>query len=81
MAAKAKDHSGKHYIDAARDAGLRVTNGHGDHYKVYGPVDRGYMIIPAHAELGKGLECKVIKWLLKCGVVLAFASAVLAAIL
>ena len=70
MSKKAKPHSGMYYIQAAESAGLAVTNGKGDHYKVYGPADRGYMVVPAHAELAKGTECAIKKWLAKCGVLL-----------
>lgn len=76
MSAKPKPHSGMYYVEAARSGGLEVCNGKGDHYKVKGPADRGYMIIPAHAELGKGLECKVVKWLLKCGVLVTLAGVI-----
>jgi hypothetical protein len=60
--------SGKYYVQAGAKNGLRVEPGKGDHVKVYGPAGRGYMTIPLHRELKKGLECSVRKWFKTLGI-------------
>ena len=70
MSKKAKPHSGEFYVNAASANGLDVRMGKGDHCIIKGPADRGYMVVPAHAELAKGTECAIKKWLAKCGVLL-----------
>ncbi len=42
-----------------------------DHFKVFGPVDRGYMTIPLHRELATGTECAIRKFFKSLGIVLA----------
>jgi hypothetical protein len=66
-----KQHSGNYYVKEAEKNGLRVEMGKGDHCKIYGNVDRGYMVVPLHRELATGTECAIRKWLLRMGVVLA----------
>jgi hypothetical protein len=62
------------YINKCEKAGLKVVYGKGDHVKVYGPADRGLMVIPS-GHLSTGVECKVVKWLLKVGVPLSILVA------
>lgn len=62
-----KDLDGRELIKRAHKAGLRVERGKGDHVNVFGPQGRGYMTIPQR-ELGKGLACTIIKWLIAAGV-------------
>jgi predicted RNA binding protein YcfA (HicA-like mRNA interferase family) len=73
-------HSGKDYVKAARNNGLRVEPGKGDHYKVYGPEGRGYMVVPMHRELANGTECSIKKWFKALGIVL-FILPILACVL
>ncbi len=60
--------SGEYYVKLARKHGLTVENGKGSHAKIIAPEGRGYMIVPLHRELGKGLECVVIKWFKAVGI-------------
>ena len=64
-----KHESGKYYVKAAEKAGLQVSNGRGDHAKVYAPNGQ-MMVIPQHRQLATGTECAVVKFLLAFGVVL-----------
>lgn len=62
-----KELQGRYLIKQAEKAGLRVEEGKGDHAKVYAPEGRGYMIIPER-NIGKGLACSIVKWLIAAGV-------------
>jgi hypothetical protein len=62
--------SGDYYISQAKANGLRVSNGKGDHFKVYGP-NRTMMVIPKHLK-GNGTECSIIKWFARLGIVVVF---------
>ena len=65
------NHSGKDYVKAAEKAGMTTRNGKGNHV-VITAKDGHTMTIPAHRELRNGTESKVIKWLLKYGVIVGF---------
>ena len=65
------NHSGKDYVKAAEKAGMTTRTGKGDHVVVTAK-DGHTMTIPAHRELRNGTESKVIKWLLKYGVIVGF---------
>lgn len=69
-----KHHSGLEYVKAAQKHGLPVEMGKGDHAKVYGPADRGLMVVPLHKELSNGVECKVAKWFKQVGIVLSILA-------
>ena len=75
-----KHNSGSYYVREAAKAGLYVTNGKGDHAKVYGPAGRGYMVVPLHRELATGTECAIRKWLKLCGVLLVLAALIAVAL-
>lgn len=62
-----KQMDGRYLIKQAEKAGLKVEYGRGDHVKVYGKEGRGYEIIP-NRDIGRGLACKIIKWLIAAGV-------------
>lgn len=62
---------GSYYVKEAKKAGLTVKPGRGSHMKVYGDAGRGYMTIPVHGELGRGLESKILKWFKTLGVIIA----------
>jgi len=64
------NHSGRHYINAAEKAGMKSRQ-NGSHV-VITAKDGHTMTIPAHRELRNGTESKVIKWLLKYGVIVGF---------
>lgn len=66
---------GRYLIRKAEKSGLIVTNGKGDHVKIEAPCGRGYMIVPDR-EIGRGLACTIVKWLMAAGVsfVLMFAA-------
>jgi hypothetical protein len=66
-----KTHSGYFYVHEATKHNLIVSNGKGDHAKVYGPAGRGYMVVPLKRALAKGTECAIRKWFLKIGIVVA----------
>jgi len=66
-----RKHSGKFYLLKARQHGLVVKNGKGDHCKIYGPAGRGYMVVPLHRELSKGVECAIKKWFKAAGIILS----------
>lgn len=61
------DMDGRKLIKKAKEAGLRIEQGKGDHVNVYGPTGRGYMTIPQRP-IGKGLCCTIVKWLIAAGV-------------
>ena len=58
---------------AARRAGLEVRNGKGDHARFIAPD--GTSMTYCRREMGTGLACKVIKWLVTRGVVLVLVIA------
>ena len=62
-----KHMQGRHLIKQAKKAGLRVENGKGDHVKIYGDAGRGYTVVPSR-DIGKGLACSIVKWLIAAGV-------------
>jgi len=66
-------HSGKYYEKVAKQNKLEVRKGKGDHVNVYGPAGRGYMTIPLHKELSKGVECKVNGWFKALGILVVVA--------
>ena len=66
-----KHNPGSYYVNLAKKNGLRVEPGRGDHYKVFGSADRGYMTIPLHRELADGTECAIRKFFKTLGIVLA----------
>lgn len=66
-----KHKSGAFYVELARKNGLRTAPGRGDHYKVFGPADRGYMTIPMHRELATGTECAIRRFFKTLGIVLS----------
>jgi predicted RNA binding protein YcfA (HicA-like mRNA interferase family) len=65
-----KHNSGQHYVKIAEKAGLQVIPGKGDHVKILGPADRGYMIVPLHRELSNGTEYAIKKWFRALGVLI-----------
>ena len=67
------NHSGKDYVKAAEKAGMTTRNGKGNHV-VITAKDGHTMTIPAHRELRNGTESKVIKWLLKYGVIFSLLA-------
>ena len=69
--------TGSFYVKVAKENGLRVENGRGDHVKVYGGAGRGYMVVPQHRELADGTECAIKKWFKALGILLALASPVI----
>ena len=64
-----KKHSA-YYLGVAKKNGLRVTNG-GSHAKIYGPAGRGFIAVPQHRDLSNGVECAIIKWFKKLGIILS----------
>ena len=58
---------------AARRAGLEVRNGKGDHARFVAPD--GTSMTYCRREMGKGLACKIVKWLVTRGVVLVLVIA------
>jgi hypothetical protein len=66
-------HSGADYVKAAKSHNLKVEMGKGDHCKVYGPADRGYMVVPLHKELARGTDCAIRKWFKCLGILLVLA--------
>ena len=62
-------HSGKDYIKAAKKNNLEVRKGKGDHMNVYGPAGRGYMTIPMHKELSRGVDSSANKWFKTLGII------------
>ena len=68
-----KHNSGSYYVKCAEKAGLRVEQGKGDHVKIYGDCDRGYMVVPQHRELATGTECAIRKWFRALGVLVTLA--------
>lgn len=65
-----KELDGDYLIKQAKKSGLIVEPGRGDHVKVVAPNGRGYMIIPSR-NIGKGLACNIVKWLIAAGVSLS----------
>lgn len=61
---------------AALRAGLEVRNGKGDHARFVAPD--GSSMTYCRREMGTGLACKIIKWLVVRGVVLSFAIWIIA---
>lgn len=75
----ARHNSGKHYVKAAKKAGLKVKNGKGDHKKIYSPNGekvrgRSMMVVPLHRELANGTESAIRKWFAGLGILVALAS-------
>lgn len=70
-----KTHSPDYYIRLARKNGLKVEEG-GNHTKIHGPAGRGYMALPRHTDLSRGVECNVKKWFRLLGILVAILSAV-----
>ena len=62
-----KTNNPEYYIRLAKKNGLKVSEG-SNHTKVHGPAGRGYMALPRHAELSKGVECNVRKWFRTLGI-------------
>lgn len=73
----AKHNSGKHYVDLARENGLTVEPGKGDHMKIRGPAGRGYMIVPLHRELANGTESAIRKWFKAAGIIIPILAAII----
>jgi len=71
-----KHHSGRFYVDLAQKNHLEMTNGKGDHVKVYGEVEghRTMMPIPLHRELATGTECTIKKWFMRLGILFFLGS-------
>lgn len=67
MKLKSEYLDGRYLVKEAEKAGLKVEKGKGDHAKVYGNAGRGYMIVPTR-NIGKGLACSIIKWMIAAGV-------------
>jgi predicted RNA binding protein YcfA (HicA-like mRNA interferase family) len=65
-----KHNSGTYYVKQAKKNGLEVTNGKGDHAKIFAPAGRGYMIVPLHRELSDGTEYVIRKWFRTLGIIL-----------
>lgn len=70
----AATHSGMDYVKAAKRNGLTVEMGKGDHCKIYGSADRGYMTVPLHKELARGTDCAIKKWFKALGILLVLGS-------
>lgn len=62
-----KTNSSEYYVKLAKKNGLTVVEG-GSHTKIHGPAGRGYMAVPRHATLSKGVECNVKKWFRTLGI-------------
>ena len=65
--------SGVYYSKEAKKHGLTVRHGKGDHDIIEAPAGRGYMTVPLHRELGRGLECKILKWFKTLGILLTLS--------
>ena len=64
--------SGNYYVSEAKKHGLKVEMGKGDHCKIFGGAERGYMVVPMHRELANGTECHIKKWFKMLGILLVF---------
>lgn len=71
-----KKHSHDFYVNKASKGGCRTENGK-KHTRVYPPngveIESTYpfMCIPRHRTLADGTERSIVRWLLKCGIILA----------
>ena len=72
-----KTQNSEYYIRLAKKNGLEVKEG-GSHSKIIGSAGRGYMAIPRHATLSKGVECNVRKWFRALGILVVLAVTVVA---
>ena len=68
-----KTNNSEYYIHLAKKNGLTVKEG-GSHSKIYGPAGRGYMALPRHTGLSRGVECAVKKWFRALGILVAVLS-------
>ena len=62
---------GEKIIKIARQNNFTVTECKGSHFKLIAPT--GEVMTGYHGEMSKGVTCKIIKWLLKFGILLAMA--------
>ncbi len=78
-----KHHGGSYYIGLAERNDLRVVNGKGDHYKIYGEIDgeKTMMVVPVHRELADGTECTIRKWFMRLGILVVLSFGCMAAYL
>ncbi len=60
--------NGKKYQKLAKQNGLQMEWGKGDHLKIYGPAGRGFMSVPMVGELDKGTEHNIKKWFRALGI-------------
>jgi hypothetical protein len=63
-----KEYNGRVLIKACVQAGAVAREGKGDHVVIYCPETKSREVIPART-LGRGLQCKIIKWMLKNGLI------------